>query len=379
MVNAMSDDWVAECAESGEQALRMMERQSFDLVVSDMRMPGMTGTQLLNEVLKRYPATGRIIVSGYSDQADVLRCIGATHQFLAKPFNMPVLHALLNRFRGLRQGLQSEEIQKLITRKRSLPSIPAIYLQLLEALQDPDCSTDRIGEIVATDAALTARILQLVNSAFFGFAREVSSATEAVMLLGTGTIRSLVLATELFSSFQAIESGAWSSQRLWWHNMRVGQWARRIAQYEGGDETLAEQAFTAGVLHDVGKLILMDQLAETYVELWTRAGKERRKVSELEQESFGATHAEVGACLLDLWGLPAPLVEAVALHHQPSRGAENEMSPLTAVHVANVLDNAHAAGPTAALNGLDEPYLERLNLTGRVEAWRSDLAAQSGR
>lgn len=376
MVSTVDGQWETRCVDSGRRALEALERETFDLVVSDMRMPGMTGAELLNEVLRRYPATGRMIVTGFAEESDVLRCVGSTHQFLSKPFDLPVLRAALNRFRSLREGLRSEEIQRLVTRKQSLPSLPSIFIRLLQVLQDPDCSTEEIGNIIASDAGLTAKVLQLVNSPFFGFSREVSSAGEAVSLLGTGAIRSLVLATELFSKFQKDQKGAcWPHHHgLWWHSMRVGQWARRIVEIEQGGSNLAEEAFTAGVLHDVGQLILMDQMPQEYLDLLARASRQNRVKTEVEREVLGATHAEVGAYLLDLWGLPAPLVEAVALHHEPGRSCEPTWGSLTAVHVANVLEEAQQSeDPGAVVRLLDGLYLDQLGLGSRVHCWAEEL------
>lgn len=371
-VAGMKGEWETCFAESGETALRLMEKEPFDLVISDMRMPGMTGAQLLNEVMKRYPATGRIILSGYTEQEDIWRCVGATHQFLAKPCDLPSIQATLNRMRGLRDRLPSEEIKKALVRSGSLPSVPEVYFDLLAAVQDPSCPTGRIAEIVASDPALTARMLQLVNSAFFGCAREVSSVNEAVMMLGLGTIRTLALTTKLFSTLQP-RSAEWSAERVWHHSLRVGQWAKRLIELEDGDDQLAEQAFTAGVLHDVGKLLLAENVP-AYIDLVTRAEKENRLLVELEHDAFGATHADVGAYLLDLWGLPAPLVEAVALHHEPAKTGVLKLSPLTAVHVASVLENAaQHKEANAVLDRLDSLYLDQLGLGSRVPVWRREL------
>jgi HD-like signal output (HDOD) protein len=374
-VESMKGEWETKFAESGEKALALMEREAFDLVVSDMRMPGMTGAQLLNEVMRRYPGTSRIILSGYAERDDVMRCVGATHQFLAKPCEIPALQATLSRIRGLRERLRGDDLQKIVIRKDSLPSVPAVYFDLVEALQQPDCPTERIGDIVATDPGLTAKILQLVNSAFFGFAREVSSASEAVLLLGVGTIRSLALTTHLFSAFEAVECEGWSVEQVWRHSVRVGQWARKLVALEGQDDNLAEQAFTAGILHDIGKLILLNNLSVAYLDLVAQATKANRPLAEAEHEALGATHADVGAYLLDLWGLPAPLVEAVALHHEPGRAAALVFGPLTAVHVADVLENASSGTNThGASCHLDSLYLDQLSLGSRVEAWRRTLA-----
>lgn len=169
---SMRHEWEMRFVDSGEAALALIKDQPFDIVVSDMRMPRMSGAQLLNEVMKRFPATIRIILSGYAEQEQVLKCVGATHQFLTKPFNLDALKTTLNRCRRSKARLPNAEIQKLLARRDRLPSIPTVYFQIVEALQAPDCPAQRLGEIVATDPALTAKILQLVNSAFFGFARE---------------------------------------------------------------------------------------------------------------------------------------------------------------------------------------------------------------
>jgi HD-like signal output (HDOD) protein len=376
VVEMMSGEWETRFAESGHRALCLMEKEPFDLVVSDMRMPGMTGAQLLNEVMQRYPATSRIILSGYAEREEVLRCVGVTHQFLAKPCELSAIQETLNRIQGLRARLRSPEIQKLVAELRTLPSIPTVFFRIVEALQQPDCPLESISQVVASDPALTAKVLQLVNSAFFGFAREVLSAHEAVMLLGIGTIRCVALTLNLFSAFKGPESGTLSAQRIWRHSEQVGQWAKRIAEFQGGDGHLVEQCFTAGILHDVGKLILAETLSGKYLDLVARADSEGRRLVDLEQEELGATHADVAAYLLALWGLPAPLVEAVALHHDPVHAVDLAFGPLTAVHAANVFSNAaEDAAPHRSQEEMDTRYFDRLGLRSSAAAWREQLLA----
>src|ERR1051325_1273169 len=373
-VETMSGEREMSFADSGDKALALLEKTPFDVVLSDMRMPGMTGAQLLNEVMKRYPAVVRLILSGYADDEQVMQCVGTTHQFLAKPFELTALIATLDRVRGLRQRLRSPEITKLLVKKASLPSMPSVYLQIVQALQSSDEPVGRIAQIIATDPGLTAKVLQLVNSAFFGFSRQVSDADEAVMLLGLSTIRSLALSARLFSAFESKRLEGCSVEQVWNHSMSVGQMAKKIVQLEGGDEAMAEQSFTAGLLHDVGKLILVENLGPKYVDLLNRARKEQQRLITAEQQGLRATHAEVGAYLLDLWGLPAPLVEAVALHHQPGKTSELKFSALTAVHAANVIEQeSQKSDPEEPLDHFDSEYLDQLGLGSRVEVWRKEL------
>lgn len=370
-VASMRGQWEASFVASGKEALAVLARETFDIVVSDMRMPEMNGAQLLNEVFKLYPSTFRVILTGFVEQERVMESLGTAHQFLSKPFQLDVLKELLRRAGSLRERLQNRQARLIISQTGCVPSVPDIYFKILDALQEPDCPVERIAEIAATDPGLTSKLLQLVNSAFFGFASQVSSAKEAVMLLGTGTIRSLALTCRLFSAFKIEPTGGFTLEQIWSHSWRVALAAEHIARLEKSGNVVIEQALTAGLLHDIGKLILANALRSEYSGLIRQAAREKRALSQLEEQTLGTTHAEVGACLLQLWGLPSPLIEAVLCHEQPGELTGGGFSPAVAVHVANSLDHeAHAPDDDHAGNALDIPWLERLHLGPRLEVWR---------
>ena len=203
-----------------------------------------------------------------------------------------------------------------------------------------------VGEIISRDIARTAKILQLVNSAFFGVAQPINNPVEAAIYLGLNTIHSLVLSAEFFSQYDQKNCRAFLLETLAQHSWLTGGLARRVAQEERQDIKIIEQCFLAGLLHDVGQLILASGLPEEYAGVLAKSRDQNLPVGEVEQEFFGATHAEVGAYLLALWGLSNPITEAVALHHQPARCATPEFSPAVAVHAANVF--AHEISPAHA-------------------------------
>ena len=378
-VRTHGEEWETSFANSGAEALELLDRTPFDVVVSDMRMPGMNGAALLNEVHKRHPGSIRLILSGFADQDLIMRCVGVTHQFLSKPFDVEAFCTALTRITGLKERLHSREVQQLVAAQRSLPPLPAVYFKISQALEDPECPIERIGEIISTDPALTAKILQLANSAFFGFGREVCSAYEAVMMLGVGTIRSLVLALSLFSTFETQNSVREELPKVWNHSLRVGCLARKILELEDLDEQLAQQAFTGGLLHDIGKLILATLPAVDFKSMTARAAEEGRPMIEIEREVLKLTHADVAAYLLDLWGLPSALVEIVAFHHNPTQLQERALSAAIAVHAANVFAQEADPGiPILARNLLDSDYMRQLGLGSRIEVWRKELAGQCG-
>jgi len=377
MLRPMQHEWEMAFSESGKEALEILEKEPFDVVVSDMRMPGMDGAQLLNEVKKRYPQTMRLVLSGHSDREMILKSVGATHQYLIKPSDPESLKAVLKRAFALRELLNDEVLKRLISRLKSLPSIPSLYMEVMQELQSPDSSMQKVGKIISQDMGMAAKILQLVNSAFFGLPRQISSPEQAVGLLGLDTIRALVLSIHVFSQFDEAKLPGFHLTALWDHCVAVGSCANRIAKSEKTEKKSIDDALTAGLLHDCGKLVLATNLPDLYQEVLYMVDKQETNLLEAEKETFGTTHAEVGAYLLGLWGLPDPIVEAVAFHHHPTMCIGQTFSSLTAVHLANALDHElRSTAEPATRSQIDLDYLNSLGVVDRLPAWRKACKAQ---
>jgi len=375
-LRTMSQEWEVAYVERGDAALAMMEEKPFDVVVTDMRMGSVSGAGLINELLKRFPQTVRLVVSGYADEELVMKCVAATHQYFAKPPDLERLKATVRRIACLGARLSQAEVRTAVTRMSRLPSAPAAQERLVDTLESPSCSIGQIGEVVASDPSLAVQVLKLVNSAFFGFTREVSDVTEAVQLLGVGALRSLALTFQLFAKFDPTTCGACALESTWTHSRRTAALARRIAQAESSDRRIAEQAFTAGLLHDIGKLVLAADSPTQYARFLSLAHGEQREMARAELTTWKTTSADVGAYLLGLWGLPAPLVDAAAYHEVPSDSADQTFTPLTAVHVASLLaQESGAPKPEAVAATVDTGYLQRLRLVDRLPDWVAATAA----
>lgn len=360
--------WKVLTASSGEAALKLMEQQSFDVVASDMRMEAMSGIDLLNAVSKLYPQTSRIIISGAADQAAAAAALGSTHQFIRKPFDVNTLRSVLVRIDGLDAFLKDEKLKTLAGRLRMLPSFPVLYLEIMKAVEAPDTPLQMIDDLLIKDPGLTAKILQIVNSAAMGLQEKISNPLEAVQQLGLNTVRSLALSAHVFASFTPAQKLNFPMDALWDHLMKCGNTARAIMQAENADSAYVEAAYTAGMLHDIGKLMLADSLPKEFQDVLTRAATRSEPFYKIETEVFGATHAGLAAYLLGLWGLPAMIVEAVAFHHTPEKSTHQKFSPLTAVHVANALEH-EMDGDDANLN---EDYLANIGVINRLDAWREE-------
>ncbi len=383
MLRPMRHEWEMSFAESGPAALQTLAEKPLDVVVSDMRMPGMDGVQLLTEVMQRYPQIVRIVLSGQSDRETILRSVGPTHQYLSKPCDAELLKATVARACALQDLLSDETLKGLVSQMESLPSLPSLYLELMRELESSETSIKKVGEIISKDMGMTSKMLQLVNSAFFGLRQQVSNPAQAVSFLGLDTIKALVPSFHVFSQFDQARSSNPFLNGLWDHSMAVGTYAKQIAQAENQEEKVTANAFAAGLLHDSGKLVLAANLREKYFQIQSEARDKKIPLIEAEQKTLGAdvTHARVGAYLLGLWGLPDPIVEAVAFHHCPRQCLGQSFTPLTAVHTANAFEHAaRTENDKEVVSSLDLDYLMALGLGERVPTWQKNClpASQEG-
>jgi HD-like signal output (HDOD) protein len=370
MLRGMRSEWDMVFAESGALALDLMEKSAFDVVVSDMRMPGMNGAALLAEVMTRFPKTIRLILSGHADQDLILKCIGSTHQYLSKPCEPDALKAAILRAFELEKSLQNPKLRELAARMDSLPSVPSLYTKIVQKLRDPEVGLDEIGQIIGQDLAMTAKILKLVNSSFFGLRRRVSNPTEAVSFIGLDTMKSLVLCIHAFSQFDHATLGNFSIEQMWTHSQETGSLAKQIARLEQADTQTIDEAFVAGLLHDTGKLILAANFPEQYGQISEARRLGRMPLQAAETEAFGADHAIVGGYLLGLWGLPVPVVEAITFHHCPEKGPHKFFGPLTAVYAANILVHIPDRTERTSFDLVgDLDYLGSLGLADRLPIW----------
>jgi putative nucleotidyltransferase with HDIG domain len=337
-------EWQTEFACGASEALKLLALQPFDVIVSGVVMPGIDGPTLLETVTKHYPELLRIVLSAQSDFATQIRSAGVAHQYLSKPCSIEELKSAVNRTVSLRRVLQDPNLRAILSQIDALPSLPPLYLKMVKLLDSPNSSLDQIGAVIAKDMAMCAKVLQLANSAFFGRRQKISSPAAAAGLLGFDMVRSLSLAVHIFQADASTGAPGFRLEALWQHSLKVSLFAERIAQaIAPANNEFREQAQTAGLLHDVGRLVIARKLPKGYQAVRGLCASKGIEAIEAEREVFGATHAELGAYILALWGLPEAVVDAVAFHHSPERcqtgGAKR---PAAVVYAANVLTHANS-------------------------------------
>jgi len=346
----MRKSWKMRFANGSTEALAFLDEEPADVVVSDMRMPGIDGPSLFRHLERTHPRTIRIALSGQTNEESVVRTLGLAHQFLAKPATVDDLRAAIARTMTLQELLADKDLERLVRSIGQLPERPALYQELVALLDRRTPSLSEVAALVEGEAVVTARLLQLANSAFFGRTKPLTSVREAVSFLGLNAVRAILLSVELFDWAGSLARVSGSRlDELHAHGLEVAIVASRLM----GDGESGVLAFTGGVLHDLGELVMGAAPPDVVEELEGRV-----------------SHADAGARLLALWGLPASLVEIVAHHHRPSRAGERAgLTPLLAVHLANVLVTELEGRASEAT--LDDVALEASGKAADLPAFRA--------
>jgi HD-like signal output (HDOD) protein len=347
--------WETRFVSNGDQALAELQRAPYDVVVSDLRMSGMDGVALLTRIAERFPRMVRIVLSGHSDEEAALKMVRVAHQFLAKPCAAETVHQVIARTEQLTQMLGDRKLQAVVGQIGALPSAASLHARLCELLEgeDADGSSSAITELIKQDPAMTCKLLQVASSAFFNSPASVVDVESAVMRLGCRTIKNLVLTLAAFDPLRGRQPDAQSVDALQSRSLSIARLAARMARLPED----ASAAYTAGLLCDTGQLVLASAVPERLYVTQAEAVQRGVHYHVAEQATWGTTHAEIGAYLLGLWGLPFQIVEAVANHHAPERSADDRLGLAQLVWLAGcIVDGVDPAAEELHRFGAEHLY-----------------------
>lgn len=369
LLRDMRGEWEMSFEASGAEGLVALAATPFDVVVTDLRMPGMNGAEFLNRVRDLYPETIRLVLSGHAEMELILQVEGAAHQFLSKPCDPELLRSVIRGASLVGRNLRSHAIRKILGGISHLPVIPSTYLDIQKLLGSETTTVADLGAVVQQDPGLTANILKLVNSSYFGLRQRVSSPTEAVSFLGVETLKAISLLHGVFQQIKGSPPG-FHSLHLWNHSLRMAKASQAIAALEGMDRVGKSDSFTSGLLHDVGLLLLVSTLPEQYTQIHQMVTEGPLEIVEAETQVMGIHHGEVGGYLLGLWGLPNAVVEAVSRHHDRF-DPENTISPTGIVQGAEILSMAQGDRMVFNIHRKLDPLDYSTAAVDRLQAWKA--------
>jgi len=369
--------WEVVPVGTADDAVSALEATPFDIIVSDLNLgPGsMTGAELLAFSQERHPDAVRIVLSGQTGTDLSARTVPTAHLVLPKPFDPLELRDQLKRAAELRLLLSDLKLRSLVGSSNRLPSPPRLFREMTRLLSSRRSAIEDIASLIEQDVALSAQLMRLVASAFFGLPQKVRTVRGAVAYLGFNTVKTLVLGVAIAQEYKTPRPvRGFDIDALQRHSLLTARLAREILAGSG----LADDAFSAGMLHNVGQLLLASRAPEEYSEVMIRA-REGQDLCASERATFGVTHPEVGAYLLGIWGLPQPLVRAVARHHLPDAAVSEDLDPALAVALAQKLTSNPDApamdGASDPASAIDLRHLREVGVVGRLESWRDSARA----
>lgn len=354
-------EWQMIFLPSGAAAVEELDKQHADLIVTDVRMPGMDGGQLLSVMKSKWPETIRIVMSGYAEPSKMLQLVTLAHRYVSKPCDAEQLENVIERCFHLDSLLRDEKLKALVGRIGALPAMPKTYRRLQVALGEPDTTSKQIADIVSDDPMVAAKVLQVANSAFFRLAKKISRIQDAVAYLGFASIRNMVMSAEVFSQWEKLKTPpGLEAERLQNHAQHTAAACVALAAHT----PMADDALLVGLIHDIGYWILIQECPNELRQAIALAESSGISSEQAERQIIGATHAEIGAYLLGLWGFPYNVVEAVAFHHSPTTVEQRHFDLLAVLSVAHSL--CSHLGDGIRLNSemtpiVDSHYFEQLN------------------
>ena len=372
MMRTKRDEWDAIFAHGGNQALSILDERDVDVVISDMHMPGMDGADLFRRIKDGYPETVRIVLSGYAEKEAILKTIGPSHQYLAKPCDQDLLIGTIQRSLKLRSLLGSSDLRRLVLDMSHVPTLPDAFNEILRELDNEYASAESFAEKVAQDVGVATYLMKLTNSAYFGLPIPAKSPIQAINFLGFENVKATFLMGGIFDQLSPKSFAAKIATSLSRRSIKLGLLARTIASSNGSNQHEQEQAYCAGLVAHIGTLLLVANWPEKFRSAINLIYQHKVSISEAENQVFDGNHGSVGAYLLGLWGFNDPIVEAVAYHHNPSDCNAKTPNILLAVHVAQHLLRAHRnteLEESQIEQSLDEEFVRQFNGHGNMGKW----------
>jgi HD-like signal output (HDOD) protein len=368
IIRTVDPEWEVTGFKNPSDALSAVRTRAPDLVLSDQVMPEMDGSELLEQIRAISPTTIRIIVSGCVP-LNKLAFITSAHHYIAKPFDTMKLRETIRRGFAAQERMADKDMQAVATSLRSIPSLPQVYHALTQALQSDRNASSTIAGLLAEDPGMTAKVLHLANSPLFGQNSIITTPFDAVMCLGTEMIMAVVLSQSLFSHYESLVSEKIDMGKVWNHCWQTASLAQQICREMKLSRARGEEAFLSGLLHETGRFILVDNFPDRFQAACQRASRTKSPLAPRLKEEFRTAPAHLTAYVLELWGMPANVIGAIASLDAPADGQAGEFTIASALYVADGVSSRQSPPDTFPPEEWDREYLKAIGCLENIPAW----------
>lgn len=370
MLRPMRDEWDMYFTQSGPEALDILGSENCEVIVTDLCMPGMDGVQVLKQTQQSFPDTIRMVLSGQADQKAIWNAIGLAQNYLAKPCDGRTVKKAITQALNMRRFLTCTPLRNIVAQLEFLPVLPEIYDALRAEIDSPSPDIHKAAMLTGLDSGIMTKLLQVANSALFGKPKQISDPEEAALSLGVEGIKALLDCYQSLShrgDTHILKSRHESIAR---NSIRMAHICREIVGERTRSIARRTEAYTTGIIHSAGELVLAAYFPEEYERCRSLSRQNKIPIWRVEREIFQVTHAEAGAFLTGLWGLPAAIVEALTYHHTPIESDLKDNSLLTAVHVAEYLAYEYDEQEDGVACEPDYEYLNRIGEVEHLHKWQ---------
>jgi len=373
-VSGAGASWDIDRVDHLQSGLQMLASRHFDAVVVAAPASPERELSYLRQLMQAAPNCVRILYTPVLSAAYLAKALDVVHRVCLNSNTREETVALIDQAVASNRQLSHESVRRSMAAFKQLPSPPSIFHELTRQLNSERTTSQHIAGVVAKDPALTARLLRIVNSSYFGLRQPVSNIQQAVTLIGTRTLRGLALAGHFGSHYkQAKEWNLFSLEALQARSLMVARLSQALAKAAGGDAMLRDQAFLAGLLLDVGMVMLANEQSQSYAKIFGYAAKHNKPLAQVELKAFGVTHAQLAANLLTQWNLPPMVVDAVLYHHDPAGYFQKGLSPTAIDHVADALLPPLDSRLNLRINAeIDLDFLARAELDQYLPKWKME-------
>ena len=367
-------NWDIERFDNLQSGLQMLAARHYDAIVVAAPATPDREVGYLRQVMQAAPHCVRVLFTPVLSSNYLIKALDVVHRVCLNSNSFEETIALVDQAIASNRMLSHEKVRRSMAAFKQLPSPPSIFHELTRQLNSERTTSEHIANVVAKDPALTARLLRIVNSSYFGMRNPVSNIQQAVTLIGTRTLRGLALAGHFGRHYREAKGwGLFSLEALQARSLMVARLAQTLAKVATKDPLVRDQAFLAGLLLDIGMVMLATEQGEAYTKIFAYAAKHQKSLDLVEMKAFGVTHAQLGANLLTQWNLPPMVVDAVLYHHRPGDYFQNGLTPMAIAHAADALLPPLEARVDVRINAeLDREFLARAGLDELLPKWKME-------